>query len=392
MVESLCLKNSRVALGPERAEKFGLHVARGRILPFGTHLAGSDAAEIDLSGHLLLPGLVNAHDHLEFNLFPRLGTGPWPNAQAWAAAVHRPDRHPVKEHRAVPRRVRLIWGGIKNLLSGVTTVAHHNPWETVFEKDFPVRVVRRYGWAHSLHFSPDIAERFRDTLQDWPFIVHAAEGTDACAQAEVSQLDQLGILTERTVLVHAIGATTQQRDLIAERGASIVWCPTSNLFTMGATLPRQVVSATRRLALGTDSALTAEGDMIDEIRAAREHGLTLRDIYPIVTTRAAEILRLKEGEGEIREGGVADLIAVRDSGQTPAEALLDLRPQLVMVGGRVMLLSSALAANLGSHGLQPVEIEGRGTWLVRSDVPQLYSTAACILSDPLRLAGRRVSL
>ena len=70
-----------------------------------------------------------------------------------------PDRSPVKEHLAVPKAVRLAWGGLKNLLSGVTTVAHHNPYEAaVFENGFPVRVVKRFGWAHSLHFSPDVVE------------------------------------------------------------------------------------------------------------------------------------------------------------------------------------------------------------------------------------------
>ncbi len=69
------------------------------------------------------------------------------------------DRSPVKEHLAVPKAVRLAWGGLKNLLSGVTTVAHHNPYDAaVFENGFPVRVVKRFGWAHSLHFSSDLVE------------------------------------------------------------------------------------------------------------------------------------------------------------------------------------------------------------------------------------------
>ena len=32
---------------------------------------------IDLQDYLILPGLINSHDHLEFNLFPRLGHGPY---------------------------------------------------------------------------------------------------------------------------------------------------------------------------------------------------------------------------------------------------------------------------------------------------------------------------
>src|SRR2546425_400386 len=74
---------------------------------------------LDLRGCMILPGLINAHDHLELNLFPRLGRGPYKNAGAWARDIYRPAESPLQEHLRVPLRTRLVWGGIKNLLSGV---------------------------------------------------------------------------------------------------------------------------------------------------------------------------------------------------------------------------------------------------------------------------------
>jgi cytosine/adenosine deaminase-related metal-dependent hydrolase len=395
MAKIVRLRGGRVALSASQAERIDVAVKAGRILPFDSRV--NDPTDVDLSGHLLLPGLINAHDHLEFNLFPRLGRGPWPNASAWAAEVHRPEESPVKEHLRVPKNVRLIWGGIKNLLSGVTTVAHHNPYEPfVFTDRFPVQVVKRYGWAHSLPFSPDIRDCWKRTPVRWPFIVHAAEGTDECAYREIPRLQEMGLLDRRAILVHAVGATQRELETIHRSGSSIVWCPSANLFTLGRTLPGTTITAGIPIALGTDSALTGCGDLIDEMQCAKTAAaLTAEQIYPLVTSSAARMLRLNTGQGMIRERGVADLVAVADQGQTPAEALLDLRPELVMARGRVMLMSDRFAQSgriARSNALRSIYVESRGWFLIRANVPSLFDAAAKALGSEVRLAGKRIWL
>ena len=237
-------------------------------------------------------------------------------------------------------------GGRRASLCGATTVCHHDRYEAaVFENNFPVRVVREFGWAHSLAFSPELRAQYHDHAAHLPFVIHAAEGTDQLAQSEIAQLEKMAVLGRDTVLVHAIGLAKGDVPTVLQRGSSLIWCPRSNLLTYGRTLTPEVLRSGIPVALSTDSAISAEGDLLDDIRAAVECGLSPAEIYAMVTCGAAQVLRLRNGEGTLAGAAVADFIAVADKDQTPAEAILNLHPEMVVIGGRVKLASEKLAAS-----------------------------------------------
>ena len=161
----MLITGARVTINANEAVKLNLWLYSGRVS--FTRIRQAEDTIFDLEGCLILPGLINAHDHLEMNLFPRLGNGPYENAARWAEDIYHPCHPPIKDHLAVPKYIRLTWGAIKNLLSGVTTVAHHNPLHpSLFDYDLPIRVLKRFNWAHSLKFSPDWLSTFRDTPQN----------------------------------------------------------------------------------------------------------------------------------------------------------------------------------------------------------------------------------
>lgn len=397
-MSSLCLVGARVALGPEVAVRANVEISQGyvRRIAYGP-LPASRSITVDLDGYLLLPGLINAHDHLEFNLFPRLGRGPYTNSREWARDIYQPDDSPLREHLSVPKAVRLWWGGLKNLLSGVTTVSHHNPYSNVFENGFPVRVIRRYGWAHSMTFEKDIVGAMEAFGRDVPFVIHAGEGTDESAKEEIFALDRMGVLDSRTVLVHGVALNKDAHELRERRGAALVWCPTSNQFTLGTTLDVRSLDRLDRVALGSDSALTARGNLLDEIHTAhREAGLPAETVYRMVTENAASIFLLNGGEGRIQPAGVADLIAIPWRDRAPAEALMELEPsqiQMVLLGGRPQLVSSELAPCLPcglQDGLEWIYVDGVAR-KVRAPVSRLLSEASQHLPDGICLAGKRVS-
>src|SRR5580658_5166482 len=95
-----------------------------------------------LPDHVVWPALVNPHEHLHQNCVPPLPqTAPFRNSYDWAAAFqdHFQDAA-VQAALATPLKLRLWHGALKNALSGVTTVMHHDPAHELFESaTFPVR-------------------------------------------------------------------------------------------------------------------------------------------------------------------------------------------------------------------------------------------------------------
>ncbi|NDJ60009.1 MAG: amidohydrolase family protein, partial [Chloroflexi bacterium] len=276
------------------------------------------AVTLDLSGYFIMPGLINAHDHLELNHYPRSKFQKvYGNAHQWGEAMDaRLDDSPYRELRAYPSADRLFSGGLKNLLSGATTVAQHNPpHKALFRPDFPVRVLERYGWAHSLHFdSPEsIRASYLSTPPDVPWFIHLAEGTDSVAASEYQQLKDLGCVGPNTVIVHGVGMTDADIADAAQRVRGLVWCPSTNGYLLGETTPirewylRNGVS----VALGSDSRLTADGDILDEMHAAwsSTSAVDIHFMLEALTNRPAAILGLSD-VGHLRPGARAAGIAL----------------------------------------------------------------------------------
>jgi hypothetical protein len=93
------------------------------------------------------------------------------------------------------------------------------------------------------------------------------------AEEEYRRLRALGCVGANTVLVHGVGITADDIADAAPRIRAIVWCPSTNLYLLDKTLsPSAWMKAGGRVLLGSDSRLTADGDLLDEARAARATG------------------------------------------------------------------------------------------------------------------------
>lgn len=327
----------------------------------GCIVAGGDGPRVDLGGARLLPGLINAHDHLHLNgALPRLKfRDGYRNAGEWIADItpRLSTDALLLAHRAQPRARRLRSGGLKNLLSGVTTVLHHDPRDPVLdEADFPVDVPGPGGWSHSLALDGEEVVRasHRAATAGRPWIVHAAEGIDAAAMHEFDRLEALGCIAPGTLLIHGLGLSASQQRRLVEAGAGVVWCPGSNLHLFGRTLDPAWLFSQGRLALGSDSRISGPRDLLAELALVRElTGWSEERLQAWVTEDAARMLGLSD-RGRLEPGLRADLIALPPGLSLSHATRADLR--LVVVAGRPLYGDADLGDALG---LVPVRVDGR---------------------------------
>ncbi len=150
---------------------------------------------------LAFPGLINSHDHLDFNLFPQLGNQKFKNYIDWGNGLRREHEPAIQSILKIPKSLRARWGMYKNLLSGITTVVQHG--ERLPVADAPINLFDR---CYSLH-SVGLEKRWKYKLNkpfipDYPFVIHIGEGTDEFSFEEINELLRWNLFKRKIVGVH----------------------------------------------------------------------------------------------------------------------------------------------------------------------------------------------
>ena len=212
----------------------------------------------DLGDVIAFPGLINSHDHLEFNCYAPTGKPPYRDFLGWAEDVQA-AREVLGAVEAIPLKLRRRFGLLKNLLWGVTAVADHGGAD--LEEIDPITVLTPYKDLHSAEFG---------RWQSWfgglgPVVIHLAEGdTPECRKRALGYL-RWNLLRRPVAGVHGVALKPDDFGQLA----ALVWCPASNLFLFGRTADAAVAARRTTLLFGTDSTLSAPGTLWDHLRYAR---------------------------------------------------------------------------------------------------------------------------
>ena len=334
------------------------------------------ATVIDATGHIVIPGLVNAHGHAAMSLLRGLADDlplmTWLNDYIFPAenALVAPDY--------------VYWGtllsSVEMLKGGTTTFADMYYFRDDVARatiDAGIRAVTGPSviglpapdyatHEESLADAPEFMERYRDhptvvpaiaahSLYTTPldaveaafrladeydavFQIHAVEDPSEDATSReltgmgvIEALGSIGALRPGTVLAHSIYLSDENIVRIAASGAGIAHNPQSNM-KLGLDRAAPVVAALAAgipVGLGTDGpASNNDLDMFDEMdSAAKVQKLMLGDpaalpaetVFRMATMGGAQVLNLHDEIGSLEQGKRADVVLVdmRRPGLTP---------------------------------------------------------------------------
>ena len=351
---------------------FSIGITGDKISSVSSSAISCDSSlQLNFDDALIFPGLINSHDHLDFNLYPQLGNKFYNNYTEWGRYIHTHHKAEINEILKIPVALRSRWGVFKNLLCGVTTVINHGE-----PSGLPDDLITIFEKAHSLHsvqFDKKWKLRLNNPLKiNTPVAIHVGEGNDALSHKEIDRLIWWNLLKRELIGIHGVAMTTDQ----AEKFRAVVWCPQSNYFLLNKTAPVNLLETNTDILFGTDSTLTSHWDIWEHIRMAHECWLLSEtSLFNALTKTAATTWQLNSGE--ISTGKTADLVVAKAPvDKLPIDAFFEVAPAdilLVIHQGNIRLFDESLLSQLNTidlSGFSKIKVNGAIKY-VQGDLPGL---------------------
>jgi len=344
---------------------------------------------VALSSHLVTPGLINAHTHAAMTLLRGVGDdlplGRWLNERIWpleAALVAEEfvydgtrlaalemlrsgttccsDMYFYPEQAA--RALRDVgMRAVVGIIAIEFPTVYATDAEDYLRKGLAARDLLRddpmVGFTLAPHAPYTVADSTLARMAmlaeelDLPLHMHVHETAHEVAESlkqhgvrPLARLDRLGLVSERLIAVHAVHLDDTEIALLAQRGARVAHCPSSNLkLASGIARVADLMAHGVEIVLGTDGA--ASNNRLDLISEARLAALLAKGasgdaaVAPAAamleasTLGAARALGLAQRIGSIEPGKEADLAAF-DLSDIETQPIFDPLSHLVYASGR----------------------------------------------------------
>jgi len=326
------------------------------------------APHIKVDG-IILPGFIDLHNHLTWNVFPRWRpTQKFSSRYEWQATPEYDQALRIPQGRMMANGLGCkanLFAEVKALAGGATSIAGSLIGQMDPERTCVVGLVRNLDHSSGFAKAPSqpacageaptipaavanevfpMEAKFerlnwlRCELQQGTLrglLVHLAEGkpNDATARREFRMLQGQGLLQPGLVIIHGTALTVE--DFVAMRDKSgLVWSPRSNdeLYGGGPNIGAALAVGVN-VAIAPDWSPTGSAGMIPEINyaAARHYAVRPKQYVAMASSAPAQMVRLDDRIGTLAPGKIADLLVIRSRGGAPYETVVTATPADILL-------------------------------------------------------------
>jgi 5-methylthioadenosine/S-adenosylhomocysteine deaminase len=373
--------------GSEPVSQGSLAIAEGRIIALGTETNVErffEAAKtIDAQGGLIMPGLVNAHNHAAMTcyrgmaddlplmewltryIFPAESKSDsdqvyWSTLLACAEMIRAGTTTFCDMYLFEDRVAQAAREAGMRAVVGEVLYDFPSPNYGLLEKGFEYTEALIHRWhgdsliriavePHALYTcSPDLLRQGRDLADRYgvPMIIHLAETKSEIEEVSkkygktpVNHMENLGLLSPSLIACHCVWLTEAEMDLLARRGVKVVHNPESNMKLASGVAPiPDLLARGVTVGLGTDGCASNNNlDLFQEMdSAAKLHKVHRLDptvmpsrvVLEMATLGGARVLGLEKEIGSLEVGKKADII-ILDLNRPHLQPVYNIVSQLV---------------------------------------------------------------
>ena len=345
----------------------------GRITCVGA--CDTDASELLCTEGVISPGLIDTHNHLQYNVTP-----PWQHDELFEDRYDWRSDGDYWDYRTAYDEIEddygceiMKWAELRVLVGGGTSAVGSYGSACI---DLLIRNLdedeNEHGLSdYSLYYSSGTVDEsydeydgndYTEELDDGSLdacLNHVAEGVDGNVSDEIDHMFQVGMSGPGQSFVHATDATISQLAQMAESGTTMIWSPRSNLDLYAQTSPADIAQRMGvPVAIGPDWTWSGSVNPARELQCAHEYLETRSDdvvddawLWRMATSDAAIAVGLDGILGSLDVGMKAD-ISVFNWTNEPYRSVIQSGPEdvrLVIVDGQALYGLESLMTPLAEH-------------------------------------------
>jgi 5-methylthioadenosine/S-adenosylhomocysteine deaminase len=366
--------------------------------------AGAAGATVIRTFGVIIPGLIDAHNHGLFDIFDETDWTPtmlYTNHNSWTAEARYKQMVNAKQYLDSETKGSTIdvncemdkFAEVKALAAATTSIlmapgtaraCYQSLARTIdtAENDLGTDKIQTSISIPAASPAAAVCANFASGKTN-AYVIHVAEGTDGPALNEFQSLKNVSsgcLISSNTTIVHGTALGTPEFTDMANAGMRLVWSPKSNVFLYGSAtrIDLALAAGVKVIALGPDWSLGGSINLLDELAFAAAYDdahlgnvLTSQRLFQMVTIDAARALGVDAALGSLEVGKRADLAIVGVDPANPYDGIVSLRPsavQLVMVDGRVLYGDAPLvAAGPATPGCDTLSVCGVSKFLCAAE-------------------------